>query len=64
MADRLLGAFPSEAHRGDLDRKKARLPDDTEFYGLINEELSDPVSFFTTKRLFLQTKEFGGFLKL
>ena len=43
--DRILYAIPSEAHREDFDRKKSFLPDDIEAYELINEELSDPMSF-------------------
>ena len=49
MEDMPRYAFPSEAPRGDLDRKKRSLPGDIDAYELINEELADSMSFTMEK---------------
>ena len=46
-------AFPAEAHRGCIDRKKPALSGDTELSGLINEEFSDAMT------LLQQSKSYG-----
>ena len=42
-------AFPLEVRHGDLDRKESCLSGDTDFPGLINEELPDSIAFIMGK---------------
>ena len=45
----LLYALPPEASQGDFDRDKSSLSGDFEASGLINGELSGPMSFYRNK---------------
>ena len=49
IRDRILYAYSSKAHRGDLDRKKSSLSDEAELPALINEKLPDSISFYYEK---------------
>ena len=49
MKDRILYALPLQAPHGDLDRKKSSTPDDIEVSELLNDGLSDSVSFYYEK---------------
>ena len=46
MGDRLLYAHPSEVSRGEIDRAKPVMSDNTDGSGLINEELSGSMPFY------------------
>ena len=45
MGDRITYAFPSGAPRGSIDRKNSFHPDYTDLADLINDALSDSMSF-------------------
>ena len=60
MGDRALYEFPSDAPQVDLDRRQPFLPDNTDRYDLINEELPESISFYCGNVISTDERVWGG----
>ena len=63
MGERLLYAFPSDVPKEDLDTKKSSLSDNTDWPGLINDELSDSMAFYYGDVISTDERIWGNFLE-